>query len=146
MKPDQMQLSKGDVVNLFGESCNLVEDDATHLFGHCLASGKKGWVRAEAVEEHAKVERAIVSIQSDQDIVTLTEGRPKWYPIFEKTRNLHRGSDIGVFCCGPMGKQLRKACEKYSSVAPKLPAGSTPLPTHQNDHSDTVFRLHAEVF
>ena len=38
---DQMQLSKGDVVELFGESCNLVGETATtHLFGHCLESGK----------------------------------------------------------------------------------------------------------
>ena len=47
----------------------------------------------------------------------------------------HPGNNIGVFCCGPMGKALRQACLKWSEVKPK-----------GDDTGDTIFKLHAEVF
>ena len=42
---------------------------------------------------------------------------------------------VGVFCCGPMGADLRANCIKYGDVA------------REGEEADsTVFQLHAEVF
>ena len=60
-------------------------------------------------------------------------GRPNWDKIFPKVKEAHPGRAIGVFCCGPMGKALRAACTKYSVVT-------------GDKATDTVFKLHAEVF
>lgn len=43
---------------------------------------------------------------------------------------------IGVFCCGPMGADLRANCMKYGDVAREGEDGA----------ESTLFQLHAEVF
>ena len=43
---------------------------------------------------------------------------------------------VGVFCCGPMGSDLRANCIKYGDVAREGEAAE----------GSTVFQLHAEVF
>lgn len=43
---------------------------------------------------------------------------------------------VGVFCCGPMGADLRANCMKYGDVAREGEEGA----------ESTVFQLHAEVF
>jgi len=58
-------------------------------------------------------------------------GRPNWKMIFEEKKQAHRGTDVGVFFCGPpvLSKQLYKFCTKSTDSA-----------------SGTRFRFHKENF
>ena len=67
-------------------------------------------------------------------------GRPNWNKTFPAVFKAHEGNNIGVFCCGPMGKALRAACMKFSEV------NSGGLQNKSGKKLDTVFKLHAEVF
>ena len=59
------------------------------------------------------------------------KGRPKYDQIFDQVLNAHEGTEvtsIGVFCCGPMGKQLRAACNKKSKAV--LDDDGNPVSAH----------------
>ena len=63
--------------------------------------------------------------------VWVWNGRPNWNEIFSDMRDQRQHSEIGVCFCGApaIGYDLRKMCNKYSSV---------------ND--DVLFTLHKENF
>ncbi len=46
-------------------------------------------------------------------------GRPNLDDIFSKLRNRHRGTDVGVFYCGPktLSRMLHIACNKWTESA-----------------------------
>merc|ERR1711871_466146 len=97
-----------------------------------------GWVNADALEM-ADVEVEPLRVPPKHECFVVKTGRPNYDDIFSEVRSWHQHSPnefVGVFCCGPMGKQLRAACKKYSVVA--------------KDKTDTtgttIFKLHAEVF
>ena len=59
---------------------------------------------------------------------------------------------VGVFCCGPMGNDLRLNCVKYSQLARAATAEGKAAPPmeagaeNQEAEQDIRFQLHAEVF
>merc|ERR1711865_930588 len=97
-----------------------------------------GWVNADALEQEV-IEQEPLRVPAKHECFELLKGRPNYDKIFQEVREWHRNSPcdyVGVFCCGPMGKQLRAACNKYSVLQsdPTDPTGTT------------LFKLHAEVF
>merc|ERR1711871_531276 len=97
-----------------------------------------GWVNSDALELQ-EVEVEPLRVPPRHECFHVRTGRPNYDDIFSEVRSWHQHSPndfVGVFCCGPMGKQLRAACKKYSVVA--------------KDKTDTtgttIFKLHAEVF
>eukprot|EP01043_Picozoa_sp_COSAG02_P006397 COSAG02_NODE_181_length_30783_cov_53.060520_24_plen_1137_part_00 len=168
MESAQLRFDAGDVIDLISSTRTsaLLEKDP-YLHGQLLVSPnnlqflqKKGWFESEYVKEccvdHSDIdcklckmvryasvaprhELEMAEVQGkrgldgfDQGVMKVRFGRPNWDIIFPQAKQDHAGSPIGVFCCGPMGKALRAACVKWSEVGP--------------DGSDTIFKLHAEVF
>lgn len=71
-------------------------------------------------------------------------GRPNWNRILKDKATRFKGSEIGVFLCGPpaVSKELGVACKRHSSKKIEKIAGSktgSPLPA-------TVFKFHKENF
>ena len=66
-------------------------------------------------------------------------GRPNWNRIFKETAQRHKGSEIGVFLCGPeaIAQQLEVACKAHSSKRSKAV---------NKGESRTLFKFHKENF
>eukprot|EP01052_Picozoa_sp_SAG31_P010153 SAG31_NODE_547_length_14228_cov_3.787105_6_plen_151_part_00 len=100
-----------------------------------------GWVSADALQ-YEQPRQPELQLSERHECFSLKSGRPNYMKIFDSVLKEYEGTEItniGVFCCGPMGKQLRAACLKKSKV--ELDADGNPIPG-----GSKIFKLHAEVF
>jgi len=133
----------------------LIKDPSADDIAHCriLVSGgheaqganrgtaSVGWVPADACQYEQPREPELKP-SARHECFKLSKGRPNYEKIFDAIIQAHEGTEvtnIGVFCCGPMGKQLRSACLKKSKV--EIDEDGNPVPGKSK-----IFKLHAEVF
>eukprot|EP00735_Rhodelphis_limneticus_P003976 TRINITY_DN1551_c0_g1::TRINITY_DN1551_c0_g1_i1::g.28281::m.28281 TRINITY_DN1551_c0_g1::TRINITY_DN1551_c0_g1_i1::g.28281 ORF type:complete len:921 (-),score=275.94,sp/Q9XYS3/NOXA_DICDI/31.57/2e-67,NAD_binding_6/PF08030.7/1.1e-16,Ferric_reduct/PF01794.14/3.4e-14,FAD_binding_8/PF08022.7/2.2e-11,SH3_1/PF00018.23/8.6e-09,SH3_2/PF07653.12/3.7e-07,SH3_9/PF14604.1/3.8e-06,SH3_3/PF08239.6/0.12,TMEM107/PF14995.1/37,TMEM107/PF14995.1/39 TRINITY_DN1551_c0_g1_i1:183-2891(-) len=74
--------------------------------------------------------------------IQVRTGRPKFNQYFEDMRQRYKNNKIGVFCCGPMGRDLQECCEKYTTIKTKKLHGQEA----GFEKETTIFNMHAEVF
>eukprot|EP00736_Rhodelphis_marinus_P006387 Rmarinus@m.10599 len=74
--------------------------------------------------------------------IQVRQGRPKFDDVFKDLQHRYTNKHIGVFCCGPMGKDLQRCCETYTRIR------THKLHGHEANFQKetTLFTLHAEVF
>ncbi|KAJ2998086.1 hypothetical protein HDV02_004911 [Globomyces sp. JEL0801] len=75
-------------------------------------------------------------------------GRPNWNRIFKEKATKHKGSEIGVFLCGPapVAQELSAASKRYSSKLSKGVTVKTKGATISNKDKPTLFKFHKENF
>ena len=104
----------GQVCELVGASA--LDSDISKVV-HVLLNGDAGWVAQKCLAACDQIgtlldknnSPKIIKVAPMHDCVHVKVGRPNYDDIFSEIAGKHDG-EIGVFCCGPMGKQLREVC------------------------------------
>jgi NADPH oxidase len=75
-------------------------------------------------------------------------GRPNWNRIFKETASAHRGTEIGVFLCGPstIAHELEIACKAHSTKRAVFPKEGKSIKGKSINAPKTVFKFHKENF